>query len=63
VILTIRYYFDLIEVDERAGRAAHMDANRIKCKVLMWKIEVKCSLGRSRRRWEGNVTTDRKAVE
>ena len=29
----------------------------------MWKIEGKCSLGRPRQRWEGNVSTDRKAVE
>lgn len=46
-----------------AGRAARMVANRTKCKVFMWKTEGKCSLGRPRRRWEGNVTTDRTAVE
>jgi hypothetical protein len=35
---------------------------RAACMALMWKLNAKRSLGRSRRRWEGNIKMDLQGV-
>jgi hypothetical protein len=45
-----------------AGQVARMGEGRGVHKVLVWKPEVKRSLGRPRRRWEDNIKRDLEEV-
>ena len=46
-----------------AGHLAHMGERRVVYRVLVGKPEGKTPLGRTRRRWEGNIKIDLQEVE
>ena len=45
-----------------AGNVARMEQKRGVYRILVWKPEGKRPLGRSRRRWEDNITMDLEEV-
>ena len=45
-----------------AGHVARMDERRGVYRVLVWKSEIKRSLGRTRRRWEDNIKVNLQKV-
>jgi hypothetical protein len=58
------YKVERLIKDDKMGRVCvHMENRRNPYRVLAGKTEEKRPLGRPRRRWENNITTERREIE